>query len=124
MPTRTSGLERAVRGQHDVAARRQRRAAAGRGAVHHRYGGLRQPVERGERIHQRDLTGCRRRLHAAGDQVGVAAKVLAAAAQHDDARCRVRRPLGKLLRQRVEHGLIEGVGALGTIERDRGDAAR
>ena len=119
-----NGKERAFGGDHNIATCSQRRTAADGGAVHDRDGRLRQRLERGKHIDQRRMR-CRCLLLAVPRvKIGAGAKVLADAAQDDDARAFIARAREKLARQLVEHLLIESVGAFRPVEPDRRYAAR
>ncbi len=54
---------------------------------------------------------------AARGEVGAGAEVAAAAAQHHDADIVVAGESGELRRQLLEHALVEGIAAIGAIER-------
>ena len=63
------------------------------------------------------------RLTAAGGEIGAGAKVPAAAAQHDDAHGVVGAQCLELIGKLIKHCLVEGVAAIGPIERDGCDAS-
>src|SRR5262245_38355829 len=109
----------------DVAAGDEAGAAADRAAVHDRNRWLRQGVERDQDIAQRGRRArwCWRGSLAAGGEIRAGAEVPAAAAQHDDAYVLVRAQSLELISELVEHRLVEGVAAVGPIERDGCDAS-
>ena len=119
--------ERRFGRDHDVAAGGEAGAAADRAAVHDRDRRLRQGVERDQHVAQRRRRRSRRlrgRLAAARGEVGAGAEMPPAPRSTTMRTLSSAPSAANCCGELVEHALVEGVAAVGPVERHGRDPPR